>query len=66
MKVTDFDLVLVNAIVTGVEVAGAVGFAFVPPLLLKSGYTETQMSIIFGLGKETPYKDLKLTTDPLF
>ena len=40
------DLLLVNAVAAGAEASGAVGFAYIPPLLLKAGYTETQMSIM--------------------
>ncbi len=42
---------LVNMVVAGLEIAASVAFTFVPPLLLKSGYSETQMTIIFGIGK---------------
>ena len=48
-KVSDLRLILVNAVVAGLEIASSVAFTFIPPLLLKSGYTETQMSIIFGV-----------------
>ena len=51
IKVTTCELVAVNAVVTGAETAGAVAMAFVPPMMLKAGYTETQMSILFGLCK---------------
>ena len=50
-KVTDLRLILVNFVVAGLEIASSVAFTFIPPLLLKSGYSETQMSIIFGVGK---------------
>ena len=50
-KVSDLKLILVNAVVAGLEIASSVAFTFIPPLLLKSGYRETQMTIIFGVGK---------------
>ena len=50
-KVSDIRLILVNFVVAGLEIASSVAFTFIPPLLLKSGYSETQMSIIFGVGK---------------
>ena len=50
-KVSDLRLILVNFVVAGLEIASSVAFTFIPPLLLKSGYSETQMSIIFGVGK---------------
>ena len=50
-KVSDLRLILVNFVVAGLEIASAVAFTFIPPLLLKAGYSETQMSIIFGIGK---------------
>ena len=42
-KVSDLKLILVNAVVAGLEIASSVAFTFIPPLLLKSGYSETQM-----------------------
>ena len=52
-KVSDIRLILVNFVVAGLEIASSVAFTFIPPLLLKSGYSETQMSIIFGIGKNS-------------
>lgn len=49
IKISDLRLVLVNFVVAGLEIASSVAFTFIPPLLLKSGYSETQMSIIFGV-----------------
>jgi hypothetical protein len=43
---------MVNMVVAGLEIAASVAFTFIPPLLLKSGYSETQMTIIFGVGKD--------------
>ena len=48
---TDAHLIRINAVVAGLEVVSAVVFALVPPMLLKLGYSETQMSIMFGVGK---------------
>ena len=50
-RVSEFHLVMVNMVVAGLEIAASVAFTFIPPLLLKSGYSETQMTIIFGVGK---------------
>ena len=55
-RVSDLRLVLVNFVVAGLEIASSVAFTFIPPLLLKSGYSETQMSIIFGIGKFVTFK----------
>ena len=49
---TDAHLIRINAVVAGLEVVSAVVFALVPPMLLKLGYSETQMSIMFGVGKQ--------------
>lgn len=43
-------MILLNAVVCGVEVCACAGFTYIPPLLLKAGYTEENMSIILGLG----------------
>ena len=51
VPVSELTLILVNFVVAGLEIASSVAFTFIPPLLLKSGYSETQMSIIFGVGK---------------
>ena len=58
-KVSDIRLILVNFVVAGLEIASSVAFTFIPPLLLKSGYSETQMSIIFGVGKLYVLKSFK-------
>ena len=50
VPVSELTLILVNFVVAGLEIASSVAFTFIPPLLLKSGYSETQMSIIFGIG----------------
>ena len=44
-------LLAVNALVCGVEIVSSAAFTFIPPLLLKAGYTETVMTIILGIGK---------------
>ncbi|KAL5007087.1 hypothetical protein ScPMuIL_015893 [Solemya velum] len=43
-------IVLLNAIVCGVEICACAGFTYIPPMLLKAGYTEENMSIILGMG----------------
>ena len=53
-------LVSMNAVVVGLEIASCVVFSFTPPLLLKSGFSETQMSIVLGIA---PF--LALLTVPL-
>jgi len=42
-------LLAVNMVVAGLEIAACVAFTFIPPLLLKAGFTETWMSIILGV-----------------
>lgn len=49
-------LIGINAVVAGLEIAASVAFTFIPPLLLKIGYGETQMSIIFGIGENRIHK----------
>jgi len=39
----------INAVVAGLEIAACVAFTYIPPLLLKVGFSETQMSIILGV-----------------
>jgi len=39
----------VNALVCGVEIVASAAFAYIPPLLLKAGYTETLTNIILGI-----------------
>lgn len=53
-------LLAINAVVAGLEIAACVAFTFIPPLLLKAGFTETNMSIILGVA---PF--LALFTVPL-
>lgn len=60
-KISDLRLILVNFVVAGLEIAASVAFTFIPPLLLKSGYSETQMSIIFGIGS-----NFLLPSQPIF
>ena len=50
-KLNDGHLICINAVVAGLEMVSSVVFTIVPPMLLKLGYSETQMSIIFGVGK---------------
>lgn len=49
-KLTLLKIFLLNAVVCGVEICACAGFTYIPPMLLKSGYTEENMSIILGLG----------------
>jgi len=42
-------LVSVNSAVAGLEIAVCIAFTFIPTLLLKSGFSETQMSIVLGI-----------------
>lgn len=44
-----FWLLGVNALVCGVEIVSSAAFTYIPPLLLKAGYTETLMTIILGV-----------------
>nr|XP_022337209.1 solute carrier family 45 member 3-like isoform X3 [Crassostrea virginica] len=43
-------IILLNAVVCGVEICACAGFTYIPPMLLKAGYTEENMSIILGMG----------------
>ena len=45
-------LICINAVTAGLEIVSSVVFTIVPPLLLKFGYSETQMSLLFGVGKK--------------
>ena len=49
-SLTLLQIFLLNAVVCGVEICACAGFTYIPPMLLKSGYTEENMSIILGLG----------------
>ncbi|XP_063401113.1 solute carrier family 45 member 3-like isoform X1 [Mytilus trossulus] len=49
-SLTLMQMILLNAIVCGVEVCACAGFTYIPPMLLKAGYTEENMSIILGMG----------------
>ena len=49
MVLKTMDLASINTVVVGLEIAACVAFSFAPPLLLKSGFSETQMSIILGV-----------------
>lgn len=43
-------MVLLNAVVCGVEIAACAGFVYIPPMLLKAGYSEEEMNILLGMG----------------
>lgn len=49
-KLSLVKIFLLNAVVCGVEICACAGFTYIPPMLLKSGYTEENMSIILGIG----------------
>lgn len=42
-------LVAINSVVAGLEIAVCVAFTLIPTLLLKSGFSETEMSIVLGV-----------------
>ena len=46
-----FSLIRINALVWGLELSASAAFTCVPPLLLKCGFSETNMSFILGVGK---------------
>ncbi|KAK7016764.1 hypothetical protein SK128_025697 [Halocaridina rubra] len=48
-------LMAINALVCGVEIISSAAFTYIPPLLLKAGYTETIMTIILGVA---PFLDM--------
>lgn len=43
-------MILLNAVVGGVEICACAGFTYIPPMLLKAGYSEEEMSFILGFG----------------
>ncbi|KAL8618975.1 hypothetical protein ACOMHN_018358 [Nucella lapillus] len=43
-------MILLNSVVCGVEICACAGFTYIPPMLLKAGYSEEEMSILLGLG----------------
>ena len=43
-------LCLISAVVIGIEAVNAVAGALIPPMLIKYGLSETQMSMILGIG----------------
>ncbi|KAK3612497.1 hypothetical protein CHS0354_024467 [Potamilus streckersoni] len=44
------NMLFLNAVVCGVEICACAGFTYIPPMLLKAGYLEENMSIILGVG----------------
>lgn len=48
-------IMAINALVCGVEIISSAAFTYIPPLLLKAGYTETVMTIILGVA---PFLDM--------
>jgi hypothetical protein len=59
-------LVGTNAVVAGLEVAASVAFTFVPPMMLKGGFGESQMSVVFGIGKIDLQGVHKVLTDYIY
>ena len=51
IKLNDWKLICINAVTTGLEMVSSVVFTLVPPMLLKLGFSESKMSMIFGVGK---------------
>ena len=43
-------MILLNAVVCGVEICACAGFTYIPPMLLKAGYSEEEMNFLLGLG----------------
>lgn len=43
-------MVLLNAVVCGLEFCASAGFTYIPPLLLKAGLSESRMSFVIGFG----------------
>ena len=47
---TIWQILLLNTVVCGVEICACAGFTYIPPMLLKAGYSEGNMSLILGIG----------------
>ncbi|ESO91775.1 hypothetical protein LOTGIDRAFT_163134 [Lottia gigantea] len=43
-------MLLLNSVVCGIEICACSGFTYIPPLLLKSGFSEENMSLVLGMG----------------
>ncbi|BFZ16038.1 hypothetical protein BsWGS_19077 [Bradybaena similaris] len=43
-------MLLLNAVVCGVEIVACAGFTYIPPMLLKAGYSEENMGFLLGMG----------------
>nr|KAG5689142.1 hypothetical protein BaRGS_006350 [Batillaria attramentaria] len=43
-------MLLLNAVVCGVEICACAGFVYIPPMLLKAGYSEEEMNFILATG----------------
>jgi solute carrier family 45 protein 3 len=50
MQFSTSRLIFINAMVCGLEVAATVAFTYLPPILLKAGFAESNMGIILGIG----------------
>lgn len=44
-------LLATNAVVGGLEIAASVAFTYIPPMLLKIGFAEAEMTFLFGIGE---------------
>ncbi|GFR63826.1 solute carrier family 45 member 3-like [Elysia marginata] len=49
-SLTLMQMLLLNAVVCGVEIVACAGFTYIPPMLLKAGYSEENMGFLLGLG----------------
>ncbi|XP_076471893.1 LOW QUALITY PROTEIN: solute carrier family 45 member 3-like [Babylonia areolata] len=43
-------MILLNSVVCGVEICACAGFTYIPPMLLKAGYSEEEMNVLLGMG----------------
>ncbi|CAL1535558.1 unnamed protein product [Lymnaea stagnalis] len=48
--ITMMQMLLLNAVVCGVEIVACAGFTYIPPMLLKAGYSEENMGFLLGMG----------------
>ncbi|KAK6191444.1 hypothetical protein SNE40_003133 [Patella caerulea] len=49
-QLTLLQIFLLNSVVCGIEICACAGFTYIPPLLLKNGFSEENMSLILGFG----------------
>ncbi|KAK0049309.1 solute carrier family 45 member 3 [Biomphalaria pfeifferi] len=43
-------MLLLNAVVCGIEIVACAGFTYIPPMLLKAGYSEENVGFLLGMG----------------